>query len=510
MKFSEQALIITIILSIISGCTQRQPSKLEDNSYKEAFRPQFHFSPEANWMNDPNGMVYYNGEYHLFYQHYPDANIWGPMHWGHAVSTNLLDWTHLPIALYPDSLGYIFSGSAVIDYANSSPFGSTDIHPMVAIFTHHNMQGEHGGSSEYQYQSLAYSLDNGRSFVKYEGNPVVTNPGIKDFRDPKVIRDDERGQWVMVLAAYDKTMFYTSEDLISWQLSGEFGIPGDTRLWECPDLIKMKIQGSEQSKWVLISSIQREAPNGGTATGYFVGDFDGKTFIGDPNGLQWLDFGKDNYAFVSWSNVPKEQDRVIGIGWMSNWQYAQVVPTTQWRSAMTLPRELTLAQKNDRISLRSMPVKEVEELIISKHPINTLTKRINIPDLSRIKLLFNAPSKGKVVIKLENELNESIEIGYNHDVQQLFVDRRKSGKVDFQEDFSGVHSAPVQELTDSLAFTIYVDHSSIEVFLNNGQVVMTEIAFPTKPFQFLDIDVSASDALWLDGSVEALRSIWKK
>ncbi|NNF34850.1 MAG: glycoside hydrolase family 32 protein, partial [Saprospiraceae bacterium] len=234
-------------ISCIVAC--KQATELNSNSsetdseyYSEQYRPQFHFSPESNWMNDPNGMVYYEGEYHLFYQYYPDSNVWGPMHWGHAVSTDMVHWEHLPIALYPDSLGLIFSGSAVIDWNNTSGFGSESNPPMIAIFTHHLMEGEKAGRNDFQYQSIAYSLDKGRSWTKYEGNPVVPNPGIRDFRDPKVIWDEENTQWVMTFAAYDKVRFYTSKDMKEWEFTGTFGIDGDDRLWECPDLFPMTVE----------------------------------------------------------------------------------------------------------------------------------------------------------------------------------------------------------------------------------------------------------------------------
>ena len=262
------------------------------SNYEEPYRNQFHFSPPANWMNDPNGMVYFEDEYHLFYQYYPDSTVWGPMHWGHAVSNDLVYWKHLPIALFPDSLGYIFSGSAVIDHNNTSGFGKEGQVPMVALFTHHDINGEQSGSNRFQYQSIAYSLDKGRSWTLYEGNPVIPNPGIKDFRDPKVIWHEASQNWVMVLAVYDRAMIYTSPDLKKWAEASEFGIEGDQRLWECPDLFPIKVEGTAEEKWVLLVSIQKDAPNGGTATGYFVGDFDGKNFISNPADQYWLDYGK--------------------------------------------------------------------------------------------------------------------------------------------------------------------------------------------------------------------------
>ena len=309
----------------------------------EQYRPAFHFTPKEKWMNDPNGMVYYQGEYHLFYQYYPDDNVWGPMHWGHAVSKDMIHWEHLPIALYPDKLGYIFSGSCVIDWNNTTGFGSKENPPMVAIFTYHDPEGEKNKTIDFQTQGIAYSLDKGRTWTKYEGNPVIPNPGIKDFRDPKVIWHQDTQKWVMSLAVKDHISFYSSKDLKSWKLESDFGEKAGAHggVWECPDLFPLKDQNGNE-KWVLLVSINPNGPQGGSATQYFVGDFDGKTFTPNHDKIKWIDYGADNYAGVTFSDIPAEDGRRLFIGWMSNWQYAQVVPTYTWRSAMTIPRELTL------------------------------------------------------------------------------------------------------------------------------------------------------------------------
>ncbi len=294
----------------------------------EQHRPHFHFTPESMWMNDPNGMVYYEGEYHLFYQHHPDDVVWGPMHWGHAVSTDLVHWEHLPIALYPDEYGYIFSGSAVVDWKNTSGFGSKHNPPLIAIFTYHDVDGEQAGNNDYQTQGIAYSIDKGRSWTKYENNPVLPNPGIKDFRDPKVIWYEPDQKWIMTLAAHDNVRFYSSPNLKDWIFESEFGkgIGAHGGVWECPDLFPMELDGTQ--KWVLLVSLNDGGPNGGSGTQYFIGDFDGKTFINDnsKNQILWLDYGRDNYAGVTWSDIPDEDGRRIFMGWMSNWSYAEVVP----------------------------------------------------------------------------------------------------------------------------------------------------------------------------------------
>lgn len=312
--------------------------------YQEKYRPQYHFSPESGWMNDPNGLVFYDGEYHLFYQYYPDSTVWGPMHWGHAVSTDLFSWTHLPVALYPDSLGYIFSGSAVSDIYNTSGFGDGTTPPLIAVFTYHNSELERKGNNEFQSQGIAWSNDRGRTWKKFQGNPVLPNPGIRDFRDPKVFRHDASGKWIMILAVHDRVHIYSSPDLKNWSFESEFGESAGSHggVWECPDLFPLTVTGTSSSKWVMLVSINPGGPNGGSVTQYFTGEFDGHKFIPDDIAAKWMDMGTDNYAGVTWSGIPEQDGRKILIGWMSNWNYATVVPSSLWRSAMTIPRELTL------------------------------------------------------------------------------------------------------------------------------------------------------------------------
>lgn len=293
-------------------------------------------------------MFYLNGKYHLYFQYYPDGNVWGPMHWGHAISENLITWEEQPIALYPDDLGLIFSGNAVVDKDNISGFGKDGVSPIVAIYTYHNMEGEKAGEIDFQTQGIAFSLDEGMTWIKYDKNPIISNPGIKDFRDPKVIWDNSNDKWIMSLAAGNKLMFYSSLNLKDWKFESEFGenIGAHGGIWECPDLFPIKIEGSDKTNWVLLVSINPGAPNGGSATQYFIGDFDGSTFtldkdfsnqLSNQNAL-WLDYGRDNYAGVTWSNIAETDGRKLFIGWMSNWDYARDVPTFKWRSSMTVPR----------------------------------------------------------------------------------------------------------------------------------------------------------------------------
>ena len=520
MKLSISISSISLIALIIASCEPVPVSDLTEERpayYTEVHRPQYHFSPEANWMNDPNGMVYYDGEYHLFYQYYPDSTVWGPMHWGHAVSPDMVHWEHLPIALYPDELGLIFSGSAVMDYENTSGFGTEENPPMVAIFTHHDMAGEKEKTNTFQVQSIAYSLDKGRTFTKYDRNPVVPNPGIKDFRDPKVIWHDESQQWIMIFAAYDKAMIYTSPDLKSWEFASEFGIKGDTRLWECPDLFPMNVEGSDEQKWVLITSIQKQAPNGGTATSYFIGDFDGEKFIGDPSKQRWMDYGTDNYAMVTWSKEKTNDPRTLALGWMSNWQYAQKVPTDRWRSAMTLPREITLHKAPEgSYELRSNPVKELESLesrtTLGLMPPEEARGDLVLIDKSdigtyRFSPRFRMSDDDELVMRFSNDHGEYIDIGYSPIGQEYFIDRRNSGKSDFSKVFAARHTAPAKIDKKIIDMVIYMDQSSVEVFIDGGRVVMTDIFFAREPYTNIDL-IGETGRYYVRGSFTELERIW--
>ncbi|MBK8944797.1 MAG: glycoside hydrolase family 32 protein [Ignavibacteriae bacterium] len=456
-----------------------QTEKLE-NYYKEKYRPQFHFTPESKWMNDPNGLVYFNGKYHLFYQYYPYDIVWGPMHWGHAESKDLLHWKHLPIALYPDSLGNIFSGSAIIDKNNSAGFGKN---AMIAIFTYHNDSLWVKGFKNTESQGIAYSLDEGNTWEKYTGNPVLNNSGEQDFRDPKVFWNDEINMWNMVLAVGDRIKIFSSANLINWKFESDF-IPGNDEqnlgVWECPDLFKMKVDDEE--KWILIVNHGNGAPNGGSGTRYFVGNFDGKTFQNSQKSI-WLDYGTDFYAGVTFSNVPENKN--ILIAWMSNWQYATKTPTEVWRSAMTLPRELKLNRQNN---LYYLSQKIVEQFSSITNNIS-FEENIKLPfiqeniDLSQIEISFKNNSQN-LVIELSNNLNEFVKIELSKN--QLIIDRSKSGKIDFNENFANkIQTMPLNDEIN--LFQIILDKSSVEILLNNGKYSMTNLFFPNEEFSKLKI-----------------------
>lgn len=531
-------LFIPALLLLIAGLSCKPKGK-PDNAveapkaaYDEPHRPRFHFSPSANWMNDPNGMVYYEGEYHLFYQYYPDSNVWGPMHWGHAVSRDLVSWEHLPIALYPDSNGYIFSGSAVVDWNNSSGLGKDGRPPLVAIFTYHNSEGEKTGRSDFQTQGIAYSNDKGRTWIKYPGNPVIPNAeNIRDFRDPKVRWHEESKQWVMIFAANDHLKMWGSPDLIHWKLLSNFGKEwgAHSGVWECPDMFPIQVEGGDDTKWVILSSINPGGPSGGSATQYFVGEFDGEKFTLDPGFAKmvakgkgvWLDGGRDNYAGVTWSDIPASDGRRLFMGWMSNWDYAQVVPTTVWRSAMTLPRELTLHKMPAGYWIFSLPAKELLALRDTRATIpsaaieDTLDLDSTLNGISpasmelRLDFVHSGP-KADFGVELSNNAGDIYTIGFNAATNRWYSDRSKSGKNDFSESFAGLVPASAARISDSktVRFHLFFDASSAELFADDGANVLTSIFFPQKPFSKVKIYSGNGKVKLIGGEAFGLRTIW--
>lgn len=490
-KMKQIFLSIFVVSFAAIGCVGQQEQQQTGNNSMtqgERHRPRFHFSPKSGWMNDPNGMVYLNGKYHLFFQHNPDTTIWGPMHWGHAVSSDLMHWEEQAIALYPDSLGTIFSGSAVIDKNNTAGFGKD---AMVAIFTHHNPEIEKTKSGLHQYQSLAYSLDEGKNWTKYEGNPVLPNPGIWDFRDPKVMWHESSEQWIMTLATKQTITFYSSPDLKKWTRLSEFGegIGAHTGVWECPDLFSIDQGG--KTHWVLLVSINPGGPNGGSATQYFVGEFDGKKFTPHDDDTRWVDYGRDNYAGVTFSNVA---NRRVFMGWMSNWDYANVVPTEKWRSASTLPRELGLQEVDGKWFLNAKPVTEFEKILGNTQQLETLSvkdeTRLNelVDSLpTSFKLDLEVPANKSFAIKLSNQQEQTLQIGFDAAKKEYYVDRTKSGKSDFSEQFATKHFAPRIAADDTIKLSLVVDVASTELFADEGLTVMTDIFFPDTDFTQLSL-----------------------
>lgn len=490
MRFNDfrKYLVISLLIPFIGI---RQGLAQHSN---EPYRPSFHFTPQKGWMNDPNGMVYLNGLYHLFFQYNPDSTIWGPMHWGHAISKDLMHWKELPIALYPDSLGTIFSGSAVIDTNNTAGFGRN---AMVAIFTQHNAESEKAGSSTFQNQSIAYSLDGGSTWTKYKGNPVIKNPGIRDFRDPKVFWYASQHKWIMTLATLDHITFYSSPDLKNWQQESTFGKTSGAHggVWECPDLFSLTYKGKQI--WVLIVNVNPGGPNGGSATQYFTGSFDGHTFQSDDSKTKWLDYGPDEYAGVTWSNTGS---RKIFLGWMSNWEYAQVVPTKNWRSAMTLPRELSIEKVAGEYLITSSLVKETDKLqghtgTLSNIVIDRsfdITKR-----LGSVHGLFQLDLKGlpvtDFIIELSNTKGDTLTIGFDKSTDQYYIDRSGSGVTGFNKAFAGKHTAPRFSACPQINLKLIVDRASVEFFADNGLSVMTSIFFAHEPVSIVKIKTALQD-----------------
>lgn len=449
-----------------------------DASNKETlWRPVYHFAPQWGWMNDPNGMVYKDGEYHLFYQYNPYGSRWGNMNWGHAISRDLVSWEHMPVAISPDGLGTIFSGSAVVDKDNTAGFGAGAI---VAFYTQ---------ASARQMQSIAYSTDNGRTFKKYAGNPVLTGD-VADFRDPKVSWHEGTHKWILTLAVGQEIRFYSSPNLKDWTYESNFGEGQGNHggVWECPDLFELPVAGTSQKKWVLIVNINPGGPFGGSATQYFVGSFDGHKFVNEsPKATKWMDFGKDHYATVTWSNAP--QNRVIALAWMSNWQYANEVPTMQYRSSNSVPRDLRLFVKDGETYLQSAPSPELlalrKDKVMSKS--FSVGKAYTIDQLMsdnkgtyEITMTVRQKKQGNLSMRLMNEQGEEIEYSLDMAKRELTCIRDKSGVTGFSKDF--ITPTVTQVDGGDLQLRFLVDRSSVEAFVNDGRFVMTNLVFPHTPY----------------------------
>ncbi|MGM0582354.1 MAG: glycoside hydrolase family 32 protein [Bacteroidota bacterium] len=505
-----QKISTLILLFAIISCVDvsQKEEKKEASKFQEKHRPQYHFTPPSGWMNDPNGMVFHAGEYHLFYQHNPDSTVWGPMHWGHAVSSDLVHWEHLPIALYPDSLGTIFSGSAVLDQKNTSGLGTENNPPLVAIYTYHNAEMEKAGSDKFQTQGIAFSTDNGRNWQKYEGNPILENPGLKDFRDPKVSWHEPSQKWIMALAVKDKISFYSSPNLIDWTFESDFGENKGAHggVWECPDLFPLKIDGEE--RWVLLVSINPGGPNGGSATQYFIGDFDGKKFTTQQDEIFWLDYGTDNYAGVTWSNVDNKR---IFMGWMSNWDYANIVPTKNWRSAMTIARELSLAEIEGEVRLVSKPLKNYQEQLTEKkfnwnleEQNAFLIRQAN--EWTEINFKKEFEDDQNLEIELYNEIEESLKLKLDFSKEEVTLDRSLIKKHGFSQKFESVQSAPTHFNKENMKIEIFKDASSVEIFINDGEWVMTALYFSEKDLN--QMQISSNKNFTAEINTSNFQSIW--
>ena len=452
--------VFGLLVIVLTACVNQPARHLTD----EPFRSVYHHSPAQNWMNDPNGMFYDDATqlWHLYYQHNPFGATWGPMHWAHATSTDLIHWEQHPIALAPDSLGTIFSGSIVIDRNNTAGFGENAI---VAIYTQSEICGQH--------QSIAYSLDGGMTFTKYEGNPVLKGD-IADFRDPKVFWDEQTNRWMMILACQQEVRFYSSLNLRDWTYESSFGANyGEhSGVWECPDLIRLG------DHWVLLLNINPGGPFGGSATQYFVGNWDGKTFtcIDMPEETKWLDYGKDHYATVTWHNAP--EGRTVAIGWMSNWQYANQLPTVAFRSQNTIARDLFL-YRDDAGEFRVGVVPSPESLALKGNQ----TSRLG--DAAVVELTLSGEESS--VITLSNEKGEKVVMTLDVHAQTFSMDRTASGDCSFSQDFAAHTVAPLFVKQAVNRVTLFIDHCSIEAFDANGYWAMTNLVFPTQPYNQIKV-----------------------
>ena len=445
----------------LSGFTcwkKMQFSDTFDTANREKYRPVYHHTPAWGWMNDPNGMFYKDGVWHLYFQYNPYGSQWENMTWGHSTSTDLIHWTFQGAPIEADAWGTVFSGSAVVDHNNTSGFGKGAV---VAMYT---------SAGENQTQSIAYSNDNGQTFTKYDGNPVLTS-NTPDYRDPHVFWNEDIKCWNMIMAEGQHMDIYSSADLKEWKLESQFGAEYGNHggVWECPDLMKMKVRGTNQYKWMLLCNINPGGPFGGSATQYFVGQFDGHKFTCEsaPEVTKWMDYGKDHYATVTFDNAP--DGRRVAMAWMSNWQYANQVPTMQYRSANSVPRDLDLYEYQGQTYCGVTPSPELAAAR-PKKATKTLTEACEMV----------VTLKGNATITLANDKGEQVVMTYDEKSRTFAMDRTKSGQKEFSDDFAALTVAPVHGKMSQLR--LFIDRSSIEAFDADGKMAMTNLVFPTKPY----------------------------
>lgn len=517
MDFSNNLLCGTLAASLFLATAFLA---LPQKTYDEPWRPQFHYTPAKNFMNDPNGLVYYKGEYHLFYQYNPQGTEWGHMSWGHAVSADMLHWENLPVAI-PEEPGkfMIYSGSAVVDWHNSSELckGADSRNPscLIAIYT--------AAGTNSQKQNLAFSNDRGQTWTNYSGNPVA-DLQQPDFRDPKVFWYEPQRKWVMVAVLADerKAVFLDSRDLKSWVLRGSFEAAGNQKgQWECPDLFAVPVdRNPENKKWVLVVNRNPGAPAGGTGVEYFVGSFDGEHFVNEDSTAQelWADYGKDFYATNSFSDIPPKDGRRIWIGWISNWQYANREPTLIWRGAQSLPRELSLTQFPDGIRLVQRPIAETKRL----RQLELLrVSNLSVPDA--IQAMHSTKASGET-LEIEAELApeaakeigfrlrkgraEETVLGFTPENQEVFVERTRSGEVSFAPEFPGRYKAALRQ-NSRVKLHVFLDRSSVEVFVNEGEVVLTDRIYPSPGSDGIELYSEGELGKVLSLSIWKLGSVWQ-
>ena len=474
------------LLTVLASACALATAVAQSASNPADYRPRFHFSPEKNWINDPNGLIYDGSEYHLFYQYNPFGDQWGHMSWGHSVSKDLTRWQELPVALAEEKGIMIFTGSAVIDSRNSSGLGRNGVPPMVAVFT--------GNSQGLQTQNIAYSTDHGRSWTKYPRNPVI-DIHEAEFRDPMVFWHQPSQRWIMTvsLAKAHKIRFYASPDLKTWTPLSDFGPAGlqDVPNWECPNLFELRVAGSPgQSRWVLVVGVGDGAVSGGSGTQYFIGTFDGTKFVNEnpPDRVLWMDRGADFYAPQSWSGVPPSDGRRILVAWMDNWKYAAKLPTSPWRGQMSYPRTAELEQTPDGIRLVQNPVREIESLRGEHFQLrntslvksNAVLGRREWSDTMEIVAELQANGSQDAGIELRKGPAHGTRVGYDARKSVVYIDRTRSGALTIHPDFAARHEAPVKIDGGVVKLRILLDRCSVEVFAGGGGATLTDLIFPDK------------------------------
>lgn len=501
--------------SMVAACCAaplfaQQPEAL----YHEPYRPQVHFSPEKNWTNDPNGLVFFDGEYHLFFQYNPSGDTWGHMSWGHAVSSDLVHWKQLPLALPEHDGEMIFTGSIVIDEHNTSGFCQNGQPCMVAVYTSHRGTGEH---DQRETQSLAYSLDRGRTWSFYDGNPVLDRE-MTDFRDPSVTWNDEAKQWLMAVSLPNehKVVFYQSADLKHWTEVSTFGPSGAIGgQWECPDLIHLPATAQHDSLWVLKVGINPGALQGGSGEQYFLGSFDGRTFTQQPgpHSTGWSDYGKDSYCAISYNHLPANAAPVL-LGWMDNWQYADKLPTSPWRGQMTLPRELSLQHDSTGDTLAQQPILTGLRSGRGRHrklQLSGTRMQLSAGNLStptEMLATFTGATDGLYGLRFYSDNDHWVEVGFDEQKYHLYVDRTHSS-IEIHKDFPARTEAPL-EPARSRDLHLVLDRSSLEVFAQNGTLAMTNLLFPASPYTRVQLFRSSGHAtLRAETSTWTLNSLWK-
>ena len=442
-----------------------------DTKNVEKHRPLYHHTPQYGWMNDPNGMFYKDGVWHLCYQYNPYGSQWENLSWGHSTSTDLINWKAEPTALEPDALGMMFSGCCVVDKNNTAGFGKDAI---VALYT---------TAGARQTQSLAYSTDGGKTFTKYADNPIITS-NVPDFRDPHVFWNAEAGFWNMILAAGQQMSIYSSKDLKEWKHESDFGAEygNHVGVWECPDLMKMNVKGTNKDKWMLICNINPGGPFGGSATQYFIGQFDGHKFTceDEPSETKWMDYGKDHYATITFDNAP--EGRHVGIAWMSNWQYANQVPTKQYRSANSIVRDFGLFEYKGETYCSITPAKEM---------LAARGARVSQPT-EACEIVVTV--KGDAQIILRNAKGERVVMTYDDEEETFDMDRRRSGNISFSDAFPVATSSPTYGKVRQLR--IFVDRCSVEAFDGDGKMCMTNLVFPSTPYDKIIVKGKAKAAIY--------------